>query len=270
MSEWWRGRFLVVGMLTLSLALVGPVAADEEAGRALAQAVYDRPDGDDAVTRGRMVLGGEGRRERVRESYEYRLDGDDGESWNLIRFTHPANIADTGLLVHNRPDDASDQWLFLPAAQRVRRISSENRGGSFVQSELWFEDLRTASPTRTPTVFWGGPLPGVEVKLLASVPVDPDNSVYSKRLSWVHPDTLIPLRIDFYQSGEEPVKRLTVDRIERIQGYWTVMRSTMADLRRGRETTLEVEEVVYDQGLPRDLFTSRALSDPTLERDYRP
>jgi len=173
--------------------------------------------------------------------------------------------------VHNRPEGASDQWLFLPAAQRVRRISSENRGGSFVQSELWFEDLEDREPHKDSHRLLGeDSYEGTEVKLLESVPVDAGNSVYSKRLSWVHPDTHIPLRIDFYQDGDEPVKRLTVERIERIQGYWTVMSSTMTDLRQGRTTRLEVEEVVYDQGLPRDLFTSRALSDPSRETDYRP
>lgn len=264
---------LPVGLLgfMLGLSLSMPGWADEQAGAELAQQVYDRPEGNDAVTRGRMVLGGEGRRERVRESYEYRLEGEEDESWNLIRFTSPSNIADTGLLVHNRPEGASDQWLFLPAAQRVRRISSENRGGSFVQSELWFEDLEDREPHKDSHRLLGeDSYEGTEVKLLESVPVDAGNSVYSKRLSWVHPDTHIPLRIDFYQDGDEPVKRLTVERIERIQGYWTVMSSTMTDLRQGRTTRLEVEEVVYDQGLPRDLFTSRALSDPSRETDYRP
>ncbi|WP_018873784.1 outer membrane lipoprotein-sorting protein [Thioalkalivibrio sp. ALJ16] len=247
-------------------------AAAETDGRALAEAIHQRPDGRDSVTRGIMTLTGAGRRERVRESYEYRLDGDEpGESWNLIRFTSPRNIADTAILVHNHPGGDVDQWLYLPAAQRERRISSENRGGSFVQSELYFEDLEDREPHKDHHRILGTEtFEGVEVTLLESTPVDPGNSVYSKRLSWVHEETLIPLRIDLYEGGDEPAKRVEVQEILEVQGYWTVMRSTMTDLGSGRVTVLEVEDIVYDTDLPRDLFTTRGLADPERARPYRP
>lgn len=257
----------------LAFGCAAPVIASGYSdGQALAEAIYDRPDGDDAVTRGQMTLTGEGRRrDRVRESYEYRLDGDEGKSWNLIRFTSPRNIAETALLVHNHPGGDVDQWLFLPAAQRERRISSENRGGSFVQSELYFEDLEDREPHKDDHRIVGtDTFEGVEVTLLESTPVDPDNSVYSKRLSWVHEETLIPLRIDLFEGGEEPSKRMEVQEIREIQGYWTIMRSTMTDLESGRQTVLDVDEVVYDTDLPRDLFSSRSLSDPERARPYRP
>ncbi len=263
-------RFAITGMLAFGFA-GGLLAEELTDGQALAEAIYDRPDGNDAVTRGRMTLSGEGRRERVRETYEYRLDGERGESWNLIRFTSPRNIADTALLVHNHPGGDVDQWLFLPAAQRERRISSENRGGSFVQSELYFEDLEDREPHKDHHRIVGeDSYEGTPVTLLESVPVDPDNSVYSKRLSWVHEETLIPLRIDLYEGRDTPSKRLTVQAILDIQGYWTVMRSTMMDLRSGRMTVLEVDEVMYDNDLPRDLFTTRGLTDPERARPWRP
>jgi hypothetical protein len=94
--------------------------------------------------------------------------------------------------------------------------------------------------------------------------------VYSKRVSWVHEETLIPLRVDFYEGGDEPTKRLEVQEIRDIQGYWTVMRSTMTDLASGRVTILEVDEIAYDNDPPRDLFTTRGLADPQRARPYRP
>lgn len=263
--------FFAAGLLALGLGAgsVGPVQAND--GAELARAVHERPDGKDAVIRGTMTLSGPGRRERIRESYEFRLDGESGESWNLIRFTTPRNIADTALLVHNRPDGGVDQWLYLPATQRERRISSENRGGSFVQSELYFEDLEDREPNKDHHRILGQELyEGVEVTLLESVPVDSGNSVYSRRVSWVHGQTLIPLRIDLYERGNDPAKRLEVQEIQEVQGYWTVMRSTMTDLASGRVTVLEVDAIVYDNDLPRELFTTRGLRDPELARPYRP
>ena len=87
----------------------------------------------------------------------------------------------------------------------------------------------------------------------------------------MHPEILIPLRIDLFGDGSDtPMKRFEVQAIERIQGYWTVTESTMQHLERGTTTTLSVEEVIYDQGLPRELFRTRALADPARERRYRP
>lgn len=266
-----KTNLMALGMLAVGPVLA-PVAAADDAGRELAEAVHERPEGNDVVTRGTMTLTGEGRRERVRESYEYRLDGDEpGESWNLIRFTSPGNIADTALLIHNHPGGDVDQWLYLPATQRERRVSGENRGGSFVQSELYFEDLEDREPHKDDHRILGqDTFQEVEVTILESVPVDPGNSTYSKRVSWIHEETLIPLRIDLYEGGEEPSKRMEVQEMEEIQGYWTVMRSSMTDLDSGRITILGVEDVVYDNDLPRDLFTTRGLADPQRARPYRP
>nr|WP_242510872.1 outer membrane lipoprotein-sorting protein [Halorhodospira halophila] len=254
-------------MLAPAVALADEAPSGEE----LAQAVFDRPDGDDLVTRGSMTLTGERSRDRVRESFEYRLDGADGESWSLIRFTSPANIEDTALLVHNHADGESDQWLYLPAADRVRRVSGDNRGSSFVQSDLYFEDLEDRRPEEDEHRLIGtDTYGGREVWLLESKPVEADNSTYSRRLRWIDPDTLVELRIDFYRGGEDPIKRLEVQELEKIDGYWTVTRSTMSHLEQGTQTVLEVDDTRYDQGLPQDLFTSRVLSNPSRERPFRP
>lgn len=242
-----------------------------EAGLELARAVHERPDGGDAITRGTMTLTEPGRSPRTRDTFEYRLDPGEGGRLSLIRFTSPADIADTGLLVHDHPDGTTDQWLYLPAMDRVRRVASDRRGGRFVGSDLYFEDLEDRAPERDHHRLLGEEeWQGIATHVLESVPVAGDGSVYSRRVRWIHPETLIPVRIDLYRGGEEPIKRFEVRRIERVQGYWTEMESTMTDLESGHETRLTVEKVVYDQGLPESLFTARGLADPELERQYRP
>lgn len=44
----------------------------------------------------------------------------------------------------------------------------------------------------------------------------------------------------------------------------------MTDLASGRKTVLAVEAVAYDQDLPRELFSRRALADPAVAQRYRP
>lgn len=267
-------RLLTLLPLVAALGTTPATALNEEdtpSGDELAESVFNRPDGDDLVTKGTMTLTGERSRDRVRESFEYRLDGEDGETWRLIRFTSPANITDTALLVHNHPDGESDQWLYLPAAERVRRVSGDNRGSSFVRSDLYFEDLEDRRPEEDEHQVVGTDTFGDrEVWLLESRPLDPDDSTYSLRRRWIDPETLVELRIDLYEGGDEPAKRLEVQELEKTEGYWTVTRSTMTHLEQGTQTVLKVEDTRYDQGLPQDLFTTRVLSNPGREHPYRP
>ena len=112
---------------------------------------------------------------------------------------------------------------------------------------------------------------GVATTVLESTPVDADNSVYSKRVSWIHEKTLLPLRVDYYKAGNnKPVKRLKVRKIKKIQGFWTVVDSTVTDLKSGHKTRMLTKAIVYDQSLPDKLFSRQALSDKSHEVKYRP
>jgi len=79
------------------------------------------------------------------------------------------------------------------------------------------------------------------------------------------------LRVDLYQAhSKQPVKRLSVKRIKRIQGFWTVLDSSMEDLETGHETRIIQSAVKYNQKIPDRLFTSQALADDSAEAPFRP
>lgn len=258
----------------LALSLTGSGLADNasDAGRKLAQAVYDAPNGDDFASRARMTLTEKGRAPRKREMYTLRIDRGGGERWSLTRFTKPSDIDGVGLLTRDYPGDRNDQWLYLPALDRVRRVSSSRKGGRFVGSDIFFEDLRDREVDMDRHIFKGvGKLGKLKTKVLISEPVDAGNSVYTRRISWIHPKTLIPLRVDYFQAhSKRPVKRLSVKRIKRIQGIWTVLDSAMTDLKTGHVTRITQTAVKYNQGIPERLFTSQALADDSAEARYRP
>lgn len=246
--------------------------AGNRAGAELAQRVYDRPAGDDAVSQVTMILSGKGVQTRKRRLALYRLDKGGGERWSLMRFFTPADVKDTGLLTMDYAGDESDQWLYLPALDRVRRISSSRRGGRFVGSDFFYEDLRDREPDMdTHRLLGKGKVGKITCEILESKPVDPDNSTYSKRVSWIHLKTLTPLRVDYYKKGrKKPVKRLLARRLKKIQGYWTVLQSTMYDLRTGHKTQLATSRIRFDQGISGSLFSRRGLADPSREKQYLP
>jgi len=246
------------------------VLADD--GLALAQKVYDRPDGRDLTTLSRMVLTEKGRSPRIRELVTYRMDTGRNEISNLIRFLDPEDIAGTGLLSIDKADGEADQWLYLPALDRVRRISSNRKGGRFVGSDLYFEDLQTRSPAKDRHRLLGQQTEGgVLCDVLESIPVDSGNSVYRKRILWVDPQTLLVQRVDYFEKDENtPSKRWLLRSKKRIQGYWTVTDSRVIDLQSGHETRMVIDVALYDQKLPARLFTTQTLADENLESDYRP
>lgn len=248
-----------------------PVRASAD-GLALAQRVYDRPDGKDVTSVVTMTLSQEGNRPRVRNMLVFRADGAAGAVSTLIRFTAPADIQGTGLLTLDAADGSTNQWIYLPAMQRVRRVDSSRQGGRFVNSDYYFEDLKDRKPgADTHRIIGREKLGDTVCEVLESVPQPADNSVYLKRLSWIDPRSLLPLRMDFFErQSAQPSKRLVVAQREQVQGYWTVMDSTLSDLQTGHQTRLQVERVLYDRRLPASLFTSRALAEERLEQPYRP
>jgi hypothetical protein len=258
-------------LLLAAVMLAAPCVADE-AGAKLAQRVYDRADGDDSASAVTMALTEEGRSPRERRLFLYRQSAASGEVTTMIRFTDPADIEGTGLLTQDAADGTSNQWIYLPAMQRVRRVDANRKGGRFVNSDYYYEDLRDRKPSMDQHKVLGRERVGkVDCEVLESIPVEASNSVYLRRLSWIDPVSLLPMRVDFFEKDmEKPTKRLLVERWEQVRGYWTVMDSTMSDLGSGHQTRLTVNRILYDRGLPARLFSSKALEDERIEKDFRP
>ncbi len=269
-----RSRVFPAALLALLLPLLAgafPAFADP-AGDDLARRMYNRPDGKDQAARGLMALQQQNQPERVRRLYTYSRQNEQNDFWSLIRFTEPADIADTGLLSISLANGQEDQWVYLPALKRSRRIPTNRKGGQFVGSDFYYEDLQDRKPSSDSHRILGKEtLEGTPTTVLESIPVDPSNSVYRKRISWVHEGILLPVRTDYYEESlDRPSKRFQMYRVQNIQGYWTVLDSVMIDLRTGHRTRLVTEQVKYDQGIPEDFFSSRSLENTRSEERYRP
>jgi hypothetical protein len=266
-------RIILRLVITVSASLFLTASAwADAAGDQLAQRVYDRPNGKDATSALTMTLTEKGRNPRIRKMITYRKDDKGSEVATLIRFTEPADIEGTGLLTIDPADGDSSQWIYLPAMERVRRIDSNRKGGRFVNSDYYYEDLRDRKVNMDAhRVIGRENLGGIACEMLESIPLKPGNSVYARRISWIDTATLIPLRIDFFEKKEDqPSKRLLVTKREKIQAYWTAMDSTLTDLDNEHQTRLTVEKILYDRRLPARLFTKQLLEDESIEEAYRP
>ena len=270
----WRSAAAVIAAMAVwasfPTASASELGTEGKDGTDLAQKVYDRADGDDVTTFGQMVLLKKGRDPRVRETYTYVKEIAPGEVRSLIRFTKPADVNGTSLLGADHADGENDQWLYLPDLGKVRRVPAARKGGRFVGSEIYYEDMQDRPVERdTHTIIGTSDHQGKPCTLLQSVPVDKDNSTYSKRVSCVNLDTLLPLKVELYQKGKL-IKTIEALQIEKIQGFWTITRTVFTDMKSGHRTELISKKTVYNRDLPDSLFSRQSLEDSKQEEAFRP
>ncbi|MCG8469843.1 MAG: outer membrane lipoprotein-sorting protein [Gemmatimonadetes bacterium] len=250
-----------VAALLLSMPAVAQ--SNEELGRQIAEEA-DRRDlgwGDNASTM-RMVLrnrnGDESVRELRRQVLEVNEEGSGDKS--LITFDAPRDVAGTSLLSHTKILDADDQWLFLPALERVKRISSANKSGPFVGSEFAYEDLVSQEVDKYDYAFLREePCGDVECFVVERYPLY-ENSGYTKQVVWWDKAEYRVQRIDFYDRKDDLLKSLTYHDYQEFLGeYWRPGLMTMENHQNGKSTDLVFADWTFANGLDEGALTPSRL-----------
>jgi uncharacterized protein len=207
----------------------------------------------------RMVLatrGGE-TRTRVLESVS-RKDGDEVRS--IVRFREPPDVAGTAFLLIQHRDQDDEQYVWLPALRRTRRIVGRERQGSFMGSDFTYADLdqrdfrQNVSSRRLSDENLGQSACFVlEVHPRAST------SHYSKLQVWVRQADYVPLRIKFFDPAGTLEKTLYARRVSTMQGRPVIMESRMQNAQNGHSTELLLESIRFRNDIPVDVFTPRSL-----------
>lgn len=257
----------VLAAAVLAAAAPPPAAAEtpEEKGLRIAQEGVRSDEGfGDSEVAMTMVLRNRHGEESVRRFRTRTLElVDDGDK-TLSVFDEPADVKGTALLTHSHKAGDDDQWLYLPALKRVKRIASSNRSGSFVGSEFSYEDLSSQEVEKY-TYRWlrDEPCPGAEdfaCWVVERFPAD-ENSGYTRQVSWIDRDAWRPWRIEFYDRKDSHLKTLVFgDYRLYLDRHWRAHSLSMANLQTGKSTDLAFDEFVFGQGLGDRDFDRRALS----------
>ncbi len=120
------------------------------------------------------------RKIRVR-TLEVEGDGDK----SLTIFDNPRDVKGTAFLTFSHKQGDDDQWLYLPALKRVKRISARNKSGSFVGSEFAYEDISSREVAKY-TYRWirNEVYAGQACFVIERYPVDKKNSGYKRQVVW--------------------------------------------------------------------------------------
>lgn len=232
-------------------------------GLAIAQAADRRDAGwGDWSALARMELsnaqGQTSSREMRFQSLEQMEDGDK----NLIVFDEPRDVKGTAFLTFTKAVGNDDQWLYLPALKRVKRISSSNKSGPFVGSEFAYEDLSSQEVEKyTYRFLRDEEVDGMMTHVIEQVPVD-KNSGYTRQVAWIDQAEYRTLRTDYYDRKGELLKTFTAHDYEAYGAdFWRAQRFVMANHQTGKSTELLWRDYAFSAGLSERQFSQSALKN---------
>ena len=184
---------------------------------------------------------------------------DDGNK-SLFVFDEPRDIQGTAFLIHAHRDDADDQWLFLPALRRVKRISSANRSGSFMGSEFAYEDLTPQEVEKfTYKYLRDEPCGDSTCTVTERFPVD-RKSGYRRQVVWRDQDELRVRKVEYYDRKDAHLKTLTMeDYAQYLDRYWRPGEMTMVNHLTGKSTVLTWADYQFQTDLEDGDFSQTAL-----------
>jgi hypothetical protein len=251
---------LLAALVVLS-AKVSQVDAAEDRGLSIMEEQRQINSGyrDELVLYKMTLVNSKG--DRSDRSLELRtLEGHDAGDKTLLIFRDPPDVRGTTLLIHENRVGDDDQWLYLPALRRSRRIASSNKSSSFVGSELAYEDLAPNEVTKHQYRYLREEtLRGVPVWVIESVPRFKDSG-YSRRELFVRQDNHQMARVNCYDRKGQLLK------VGRWDGWWKVMdkrwraRSLrIENVQSGKSTILEILDVKIGNGYSPGDFSTRAL-----------
>lgn len=218
--------------------------------------------GNDGRSDARMMIVDSQGRKQMRQFTILRRDiADNGDQQMMVFFARPADVKDTVFRVEKHVDLSveDDRWLYLPALDLVKRISSGDKRTSFVGSHFFYEDVsgRAISEdnfelqSETDTAF-----------VLKATPKNPDSVEFEHYVVSIDKTTYLPVLIDFFKADNNNYRRVEAVKVEDVQGFPTVVRSKVSDLESGAYTLMEFRNISFDLGLDDGVFTERSLRNP--------
>lgn len=256
--------------LTILWALLVPIApspvvAQQTEGAQRARAIAEEADRRDRGfgdyrARLEMILRDPDGDETRRELGLSVLETEGGEERSLIVFESPRDIRGTALLTYSHPDRENEQWLYLPALRRTKRISATGRSSPFMGSEFAYEDLVRTSVDEYAYRYVGEEaLDGTPTWVIERVPRY-EGTGYSWERLWIDQAEYRVLRTDFWDLRDRDLKTLTVHGYrEYLDGIWRADEMRMRNLRTGESTVLLWHDYRFHTGLTEGDFSRSVL-----------
>jgi hypothetical protein len=195
-----------------------------------------------------------------RKRWQYDRLGTYGNSRSALHFVAPPEVKGVSLLVINHPDRASDQWMWIPAQERDRRIALQDRSTRFFGTDFSFEDLEERDVDQYEYKLAGDDtVEDAPCWKIESRPTDSKISQYTSSLLWVRKDRFFLVRTDNFNK-DHLIRQITYRDVDSIDGIWTARTVVVFDRTRNSQTVLTLDKVKYNLPMRDSDFNRENLS----------
>ena len=254
--------WIVLALLAASTGWLAAANA-EDGGRGLE--ISQEADRRDAgwgsqTTSVQMLLRNRNGQESTREMRNQLLEMDGDGDKLLVMFDRPRDVKGTAFLTFTHRSGPDDQWLYLPALKRVKRIASNNKSGPFMGSEFAYEDLASQEVEKyTYRYLRDESLDGRPAFVVERTPVD-DRSGYTRHVVWFDQAEYRPEKVEYYDRKDELLKTLTYRGYRLyLDQYWRAAEMFMENHQTGKSTALIWEDYTLAAGLSERDFDRNSL-----------
>ncbi|HMA75801.1 MAG TPA: outer membrane lipoprotein-sorting protein, partial [Candidatus Krumholzibacteriaceae bacterium] len=214
-----KRKAVFTGLFIILLALPGlSYGLDDPAGLEIIKKVYNRPVGEDQEGLLTMTLINSRGDTRVRKIRQFLKDFGKEEK-KIMFFISPADVRDTSFMnwSYDEKGRDDDQWIYLPALKRVKRISSDSKSDYFMGSDFTYDDLGDRHPYEDKhKLLREEEMGGEDCYVVESIPRE-EEYIYSRTVTWIIKNKWIGLKKEFYDEDGEHLKTLKVEQYKKIK-----------------------------------------------------
>jgi outer membrane lipoprotein-sorting protein len=188
----------------------------------------------------------------------FEVEGDGDKSLSI--FDEPADVKGTAMLTYSHGLEADDQWLYLPALKKVKRINSRNKSGPFMGSTFAFEDLSSQEVEKYSYKFLREEACGEWQCYVIERTPEYKYSGYTRQVTWLDKEAYRVVKVEFYDRKKALLKTLITSDFNQYMGhYWRPGKMDMVNHLTGKGTLLEWTDYQFQTGLTDRDFRSQSL-----------
>lgn len=259
---------IIYTLIVAALFFQSTVKAQElPSGESIAEKTYAKDDGVSVSRKLVMELKDKRGKVRTRETRALRKYFSE-EKRQAIFYLTPTSVKGTAFLTLDYPDPSKDddQWLYMPALRKTRRISAANRGDYFLGTDLTYEDIkleaRISKDDYNYKTIGKEVVNGHECYVLEATPKNEKIAKelgYSKSKYWIDASLFMLRKAESWDVSGNFLKTVVISEIKEVQGIWTYHRIDVKNHKTKHETIFRFSEIDYEAILSDDLFTEEAL-----------
>lgn len=184
--------------------------------------------------------------------------GDGDKSMSI--FDSPADVKGTAFLTYSHAIEPDEQWLYLPALKRVKRINSKNKSGPFMGSEFAYEDLASQEVEKYSYKYLRDEVVnGVDCFVVERYPAY-EHSGYTRQVAWINKEKYVPEKVEYYDRKNDLLKTLTNNNYQQyLDQYWRASEMLMENHQTGKSTYLQWQDYQFRNGLDDKDFSRNSL-----------